>query len=341
MLDLMFFLAQAPPWVGLCSCKASSIQTMALPSLTPAAQSAVCTLQGLGRASGMLSNTDGNRVAAVCEATKEMLLIRAKKMVQEAAGMPILSSKSCDGTPLKTQHFASRALPGGKKQKTRGKRGVEVLVSNEFIRYQDPAEGWRTCCILSEPVPLTKGKTVDLVSAAARQTWHGLRALGATGCTVEHYVWDRAGIEALERHARAWHAAQPAFESELHHAGEEEFMEMIVVTPCALHDSQNAFRWAFLPQCKDRNLMRDLYIATASLRNSADLFTSRINSWVAKSLKFVESRGAAWEAEARELWLALDVDPEIVDILVSQLQVHWDGEHICVLAGAKVISVMI
>ena len=87
--------------------------------------------------------------------------------------------------------------------------------------------------------------------------------------------------------------------------------------------------------------MRDLYIATASLRNSADLFTSRINSWVAKSLKFVESRGAAWEAEARELWLALDVDPDIVDILVSQLQVHWDGEHICVLAGAKVISVMI
>ena len=229
MFDVFFLLAQAP-WGWSVIVQSFGQTTMALQSLPPAAQSAVCTLQGLGRAAGMLSNTDSGRVAAVCEATKEMLLVRAKDMVAASSGMPVLSSKSCDGTPLRTQHYASRTLPGGKKQRTRGKRGVEVLVSNEFIRYQDPVEGWQTCCILSEPVPLTKGKTVDLVSAAARQTWHGLRALGATGFTVEHYVWDRAGIEALERHARAWHAAQPAFESE-QYPDEAKFMEMIVATP--------------------------------------------------------------------------------------------------------------
>ena len=310
--------------------------------LSPDAQRAVDTLLGLGRASGMLSKTDSNHVAAVCEATKEMLVIRAKAMVAKAAGMPVLSSKSCDGTPIKTMHYASHRLSGGKRQKTHGKRGVEVLVSNEFIRYQDPSDGWQTACILSEPVPLTQGKQVVLVTAAARSTcWHSLRALGATGCTVEHYVWDRAGIEALERHARAWHAAQPAFESELYPADEAEFMEFIVVTPCALHDSQNAFRWAFLPQCKDRALMRDLYIVTASLRNSSDLFTSRIYTWIAQSLIFVEPRGAVWEAEARELWSTLDVEPAMVDTMVSDLQLHWDGEHICVLAGAKVCVFLI
>ena len=302
---------------------------------SPAAQAAIGTLAELGKASGVLSKTDSNRVAAVCEGVKDMLVSRARALVASASGSPVLSSKSCDGTPIRVTQQVSLSLPGGKKAKTVGKRGVEILVSNEFIRYQDPSEGWKSACILSEPVPLTRGKSVDLVTAAARQTWYGLRALGATGITVEHYVWDRAGIEALERHARAWHAAQPEFVSTVYKPEVAKHLELIVVTPCALHDSQNAFRWAFLSECKDRGLMRDLYIATASLRNSADLFSTRLTIWIAQSLIFVESRGAVWREEARELWMALDIAPETVETLVAVLELHWDGTNLCVVIGAQ------
>ena len=304
--------------------------------LSPSAQTAIGTLEELGRAAGMLSKTDSTQVAVYCEAAKETLLGRARSLVASSAGLPVLSSKSCDGTPIRVQHHASLSLPSGKKSKTVGKRGVEILVSNEFLRFQDPSDGWKTACIVSEPVPLTKGKSVDLVTAAARQTWQSLRALGAKGCTVEHFVWDRAGIEALERHARAWHAAQPDFVHDRYSAETCKHMEMIVVTPCALHDAQNGFRWAFLSQCKDRALMRDLYISTASLRNSADLLATRIATWIGQSLIFVESRGSVWREESRELWIALDIAPDLVDILVSDLELHWDGTNLCVVSGAKV-----
>ena len=59
---------------------------------------------------------------------------------------------------------------------------------------------------------------------------------------------------------------------------------LVVVTPCALHDAQNAFRWAFLSQHKNRALMRDVYIACASLRNSSDLLSSRMASFVGAHL---------------------------------------------------------
>ena len=309
---------------------------MAASSLSPAAQAAIGTLEELGKAASMLSKTDSNRVAAVCEGTKTMLVDRARTLVESAFGSPVLSSKSCDGTPIRVNHKMALSLLSGKKSKICGKRGVEILVSNEFIRYQDPSEGWKTACILSEPVPLTRGKAVDLVTAAARQTWHCLRALGATGITVEHYVWDRAGIECLERNARAWHAAQPVFVSDVYKPEVAKHMELIVVTPCALHDSQNAFRWAFLSDCKDRGLMRDLYISTASLRNSADLFSIRLTIWIAQSFIFVESRGAVWREEARELWMALDIAPETVETLVAVLELHWDGKNLCVKLGVQV-----
>ena len=109
-----------------------------------------------------------------------------------------------------------------------------------------------------------------------------------------------------------------------------------MVTPCALHDSQNAFRWAYLEQCKDRALMRDLYISTASLRNSADLFSSRITTWISQCLVFVEPRDAVWREEARELWMALDIAPDMVDLLVSDLELWWDGQNLCVMCGAQV-----
>ena len=264
-----------------------------------------------------------------------MLLSRAKDLVARSLGLPLLSSKSCDGTPIRCQHYASERLPGGKKAKTRGKKGVEILVANQFIRYQDPGSGWQDCCILTEPVPLTETKEVPMVLAAARKTWHSLRALGATGCIVEHYCWDRAGITALERHIRQWHEVQPVPDAVSYPPKVREHLEFVVVTPCALHDSQNAFRWAFHSECTDRSLMRDIYISVESLRNSSDLLSSRLASWIGQHLVLVDGRGPLWREQRRELWMGLGIDQEIVDLLVD-LELCWDGDRLCVLWGAEV-----
>ena len=302
--------------------------------LSPSAQSAVCTLQTLGRASGMLGNADSYQVARVCEATKEVLVHRAKQLVVASLGSPILSSKSCDGTPVRAVHYTSFKLPGLKRQKTHGKEGREVLVANQFVRYRDAGEGWCTAALLSEPVPLTLGKEVPMVLAAARRTWVSLRSLGAGHCIVEHYCWDRAGIAALEQQCRQWHLSQPIPECVIAEPGIREHLEFVVVTPCALHDSQNAFRWAFAAECKDRSLMRDLYIAVESLRNSSDLLSSRLASWIAQHLVFEDTKGLVWREQQRVLWTGLDVDPEIVAMMVH-LELAWCGNRFSVCMGAK------
>ena len=283
----------------------------------------------------MLSDTDDAKVSAVCEATKDMLLSRARHMVGHSHGLPLLSTKSCDGTPIRVWHHASRKLPGHKAQKFRGKQGVEVLVSNQFVRYQDPGSGWRTACILSEPVPLLC-KEVPNVLAAARRTWHSLRSLGATGCVVEHYCWDRAGISALEREVRRWHMSQPVPDTLPYKKGIREHLEFVVVTPCALHDSQNSFRWAFLEECKDRGLMRDVYISVESLRNSADLLSSRLASFVCGHLHFVDPHGPDWVDQRRTVLECLDVKPDLLELLLF-LELSWEDGRLLVRRGAQVV----
>ena len=303
--------------------------------LSPEAESAVCHLESLGKASAVLNESYGNQVAVACEAAKDMLLTRARAFVDSSAGMPLLSSKSCDGTPIRASVYTRTKLPSGKIVKGHAKRGLEILVSNEFLRFEDPAEGWQTACIVSEPVPLS-GKTVPEILGAARVTWQTLRHLGARGCTLEHYVWDRLGIESLEKQCRAWHQHQLLPENPAYDKEDWERMEMVVVTPCALHDSHNAFRWAFLQQVKDRSLMRDLYISVESLRNSADLLSSHMASWILSVLTFVDAQDEIWVQEYRVLWESLDVEPSLIELLAAELQLRWEGGRLCVKAQAQV-----
>ena len=221
---------------------------------------------------------DAGEVSVACEACKEILVRRVRSMIEDSVGQPLLSTKSCDGTPVRAQYSASKVLPTGMRVNSRGKQGKELLVANQFVRYNHPAEGWQTSCLLAEPVPLSEGKAADAILAAARRTWQSLRSLGAKGCVLEHYCWDRAGITSLERQVREWHHTQPVPVSDEHGPEVMKLLEFVVVTPCALHDSQNAFRLGILSQCQGRQLMRYVCILEEALRNSTDLLHSRIGT---------------------------------------------------------------
>ena len=124
------------------------------------------------------------------------------------------------------------------------------------------------------------------------------------------------------------------------------------MTPCALHDSQNAFRWGQLQDFNDKFLMRDLYVAVQSLRNSADLVSSSVCGWVVPRLRFVAGRDEAWLSEKRQLWEALGVDVETASVMVEDLQLSWEGDsfmiwdsyqahyHLCKHPSAKQPSVL-
>ena len=81
-------------------------------------------IRQLGLASGVLSRDDVRDLEIGCEATKKVLLSKAQALVAGAHGMPVLTSKSCDGTPLNVTH-ESRVRLGttGKQVTTKGRKG--------------------------------------------------------------------------------------------------------------------------------------------------------------------------------------------------------------------------
>ena len=141
-----------------------------------------------------------------CEAGKAVLKRGVEDLIADACSFPILTSKSADGTPMSLVHRSKRLLPSGAAVRTQGRQGTEWLVKNQFVRTRTPGGEWITRALLSEPVSLVHGKSVPAVLGVCFKDWARLRDLGHWGCSVEHYVFDRAGFSALNRLVRQWHA---------------------------------------------------------------------------------------------------------------------------------------
>ena len=110
----------------------------------------------LGKASHFMDRDKSKTaVPQACEVIKETLRRGAQGLIADAAGRPILTSKSCDGTPITVSHHKSYSQPGGKRVRKVGKQGVEFLVANQFVRSDIGVGGaMLTKVILGEPTPL-------------------------------------------------------------------------------------------------------------------------------------------------------------------------------------------
>ena len=295
---------------------------------------AIDHIQKLSRSSACLDPGQTRELAIACEAGKEVLARGADRLVRAAMGSPMLSSKSCDSTPICVAHRLSRTLPSGKKLRSSGRSAQDFLVKNQFLRYWSHTDGWCTRVLFSEPSPLQHGKSVNAILQASLRDWKSLRQLGHAGCAVEHYVWDRMGIGSLERTMRQWHRHQQV----LGHGALAQstlpailnLTEFVVVTGCAMHDSHNAFRWAFRADVENRQFMRDIYVGMASLRNAHDVLAQHLADWVALRLSYGDRLGVDWVDGQRCLWYGLGVEAETVDEMTSALQLRWEGGRLWV-----------
>ena len=118
---------------------------------------AAARFKELSKPSASLDHSGCFEVDVACAAAKRILQKAASDLVSEAAGLPILSSKSCDGTPMRVVHQSAYTLPSGKKVRTKGKAGMEFLVPNQFLKADVPGAGWTTRVLLTEPVALEHG----------------------------------------------------------------------------------------------------------------------------------------------------------------------------------------
>ena len=112
-------------------------------------------LHTFAKASHSLSSSEEWELGVACEAGKEVLATTAQELVEEASGLPILCSRSCDGTPLLVGVRLGVAAPLGKKRVTmHTKSAMELLVKNEFLRCRLPDGHLRTRVVLREATSL-------------------------------------------------------------------------------------------------------------------------------------------------------------------------------------------
>ena len=264
------------------------------------------------------------------EACKAVLLESAHEFVKGCGGSPMLTSKSADGTPLKVTYQQQSVMPSGTRFTRSGKAGHEFLLKNQFIR-GDVNGDCASRCILQDPCPLHHGKGAGAIFAACAQHWRSLRQLGHPGIAIEHYCYDRCGLEAQERYWRSWHDAAPIPQCLANHdvaEGTFRKTELVIVTPCAAHDAQTAFRWGMGTAFQDKQRLRYLYIGIDSLRNSMDFINRHLAEWIARRLDFVPHRSFEDVEHRRVLWQSLDIEAETVDVLSDTLQYYFEDGRI-------------
>eukprot|EP00974_Lingulodinium_polyedra_P086442 8374881-Lingulodinium_polyedra.AAC.1 len=54
----------------------------------------------LSKGSACLTKQGSHDLSVACEAAKKVMGIRFNDLLKQSAGMPLLTSKSCDGTPM-------------------------------------------------------------------------------------------------------------------------------------------------------------------------------------------------------------------------------------------------
>ena len=285
------------------------------------------------QASGSLSAKELSSVASTCEACKEVLHCAVVDLIKASAGRPILNSKSADGTPCSVRVRTQASRPSGSKVTRSGKHSVELLVKNQFLRCYINGKPL-TKVLLQEPMPLDHGKPCPAQFEACRKDWKSLRQLGHAGPAIEHYCFDRFGISGHERLWRQWHAmVADSFQHLAVNSSTDllQLSEFVLITGCAAHDAQSAFRWALHKELADADLLRDVYVSVEALRNSYDLITSRLLSWISQRLSYAPAQSAFWMQHQRFLWQALDVEMETQEILSSTLQLRFENGRLWVV----------
>ena len=266
------------------------------------------------------------------ESGKAMLRTQAAELIRECNHLPLLSSYSNDGTPLKTYHRIAVQRADGQNMVRVGQQSLEVLVQNQFLRYFDGGGIPRSVAVIQDPVPLTKGKTGDAVFACAKEMALIPRDYGHRGVNVIHLCFDGALHDFLVRRTKQHHlelavARAGAIREEGLDPAKLLLMDWTVATQCVAHACHNGLKWGMGEVWTDKEKLKDLWEIFAALKNSAGLLHQWLPEWLSHHLVYRPAAQLPAVEEASILWSALGLPADRLCQVVHEWQLCWsDGE---------------
>lgn len=284
---------------------------------------------------------DAKAMPRLCEIGKAYLHQKARELVANASHSPILSHYSADGTPLSTKRKVTASFKKGHSIKRYGKETDEFLIQHGYFRTLDVFGQSDTVAIMRDPLPMTSGKSALATFSAFTDFFRTPRQLGHRGICIAHYAFDRALLSSVGRLLKQYHKfLAPQFTAP--QLGKDsaalELLEWVVTTGCALHDGHNSLKWAMHSQFQNTELIQDVFIVVASVRNSFGLLVDHMGRWLHNKVLFVPDDDLPPMQERYELWTALGAEPELAEMLAFELRLQWCDSRLQVAASCTSIE---
>ena len=121
-----------------------------------------------------------------------MLALQCDSFVTDAGDRPLLVSYGDDGTPVKAMRVIQYVDLQGKPATRRGRKTVECLAQQLWMRYLEANGECKSRCLLREPIALVYGKTGDALFSCGKDFYLYVRAKGHSGITIAHTAFDGA-----------------------------------------------------------------------------------------------------------------------------------------------------
>jgi hypothetical protein len=203
----------------------------------------------------------------------------AYQICDAARGAPLFYSYQSDATSCLMAVDASVTSDSGTTNR-KGRHLCEFLLERGFILA--PGSTRTSSAVIVRAPRLLNGKTTWHEFTAFVEFHNMPRARGHKGIQLVHVGFDRAVLTSLSRKIEQRRAAyyDPDLGPDL--GGEGGLLcllDWFVSTACAYHDVHNCFKWAMGPFCSPE-LLTDLWIIMASLRNSRIVLCAAIPQWL-------------------------------------------------------------
>ena len=278
----------------------------------------VALLSQAGRA---YTRCESRQAQVVAEVGKSVVRERFESVIASSDNGTVLQISACDGTPIQVSDACAAGLPSGLVIRRNGKATFELLCATSFVRVAAADGSYVDALEIRDPVPLTNGKKVDEIVSAARAGWKTLRERGHRGICIQAYVFDRAGISALERRFRQLHKLlSGVYSTDVESSDILWHRELVIVVACAFHDAQNSMKWA-LAELSDREATRDLYIGISSCRNAFSSIRAYTVSWLSSCLSFAEPWGTDEASAWRYTWELCGLKDQVI-VTLMQLELR-------------------
>ena len=276
-------------------------------------------------------------LAAMGEVIKQRQRLIASFMMQQSAGLPVLCQYSADGTPmkLKSRVAVPKVVAQGGAFARRGSLGGEYLSQRAFIKVAQPVMSKRICALVSDSIPMDKGKSSEYVFNAYRKFLPLLSNVHPFGINITASVFDRALWSSVSRLTMQYlisERAKKARHTDPNASLEEfwqQYMDWDVFIACVNHDVQNSLKWAVQHHLENpKEAMSDLFIVVEALRNSYVYLAAAMPEFIETYLDFTDEHYVDNET-LKAYWTAFGAKGDMHALLVD-MNLWWTGEKLAV-----------